>query len=600
MKKIILLLLFISNLNFSQKVKFAVMSSPDIGINDNLEFLDTIISRLNKIEDLNFVIIFGNLTQKGTVKELVKLKSTLNKLEKKYYLLPTLNDLKDANSWIYFSDTFEDKFAIRFNKKIFIGLSGVVPLTNIHHYTTEIINWINETLDTVSLDDEIYFLSPVQFDYKIDNWKTLLNLFQKNNLKLVINGNSQKNELRNLLGYHLLDIQPLNKSNMNFLIIKATNDSIYIFDNNDYLIEAFDKKIEIPKENIELDSIQTYNAEILQNINLNTTLLTSCNYWNNKIYTSDYSGLVSCLDTTGKVLWEFDANGNILGKPIITDRMLALSTFQGDLITLSAITGEQFQSIGFEDYITTDLLAIEYKGDKELMIPKVTQSMTALVFGTASGKVYCYDLETLQEYWVNDYCKDMVTSKLFHFGNKIFYTSRDGFLYCIDDRSGITIWRWKEKATTDLSYSPILSDGERLFVVSSDGTFYALNLLLGKLDWKIENVKIYQNIGISENKKFIYAATYNNEIIIISSDNGKIEKKIKTELKLSSAFPNLLDTGNGIFICDNGYISNIDSKNNYSKTLFMGNAPIHPIIKIDTNKFLASNIDGTILIFKLR
>ncbi|MCX7797734.1 MAG: PQQ-binding-like beta-propeller repeat protein [Melioribacter sp.] len=600
MRIFFLLCISLTSLLLGQTVKFTVLISPEISINDNSESLNNVITSLNKIDDLNFVVICGNLTQQGSLKEFLKLKSILNKLEKNYYLLPSLNDLKDANSWTYFIETFEDKFLIKFHNKAFIGLSGVVPLTDINHYTTEKINWLNETLDTINLDDEIYLISPIQIDYKIDNWRTLLNQFQKKDLKLIINGNAPKTQLRNLLGYNVFDIQKSKKNEVNFAIIKTTNDSVYIYDSNNKIIYAFDKKIEIPKEKIELDSVFSINSEILQNINLNTTLLTSCDFWNNKIYTSDYSGLISCLDTTGKVLWEFETNGNIINKPLITDRMLAAVTLQGDLITLSAITGEQFQSIGFEDYITTDLLAIEYKGDKELMIPKLTPSMTALVFGTASGKIYCYDLETLQEYWVNDYCKEMITSKLLHFDNKIFYTSRDGFLYCIDGKNGVTIWRWKEKATTDLSYSNIICDGKKLFVVSQDGTLYAINFLLGKLDWKIENINLLQNISFSRDKKFIYAKSYYNEIIIINAEKGKIEKKIKVDLAFSNSLSQPIEIDNLIFLCDNNFIGYIDTKYNFIKSLFLGNAPIHTVNKIGANKFLSSNIDGNIVIFKLR
>ncbi|MDH7605877.1 MAG: PQQ-binding-like beta-propeller repeat protein, partial [Melioribacter sp.] len=512
------------------------------------------------------------------------------------------NDIKDAKGWTYFQDNYDDKFAIRFNNKIFIGLSPIIPLTNYYHYITENINWLNETLDTLKLSDEIYFFSPVQFDVKVDNWKTLLTNLSGKNLKLMINGNATKTELRNLHGYSILDVQSsqhTNKKIFDFVLIEISDDSVKIFDNTKKIITAFDKTIDIPKEKIDIDKLQAINSDILLSINLNSTMLKSCSYWNNKIYTFDYSGLISCIDTTGKVKWEFDANGNIIGKPIIADMMIATATFQGDLISLSAISGEQFQSIGFEDYITTDLLAINYNGDKELMIPKLSQSTTAVVFGTSSGKVYCYDLETLQEYWSNNYCKEMISSNLLYVDNKIFYTSRDGFLYCIDARNGITIWRWKEKANTDLSYSQLLSDGKKVFVISQEGILYAVNLLLGKLDWKINN-QFFQNFGLSENKKMIFAESQNNEFMIISADKGKIERKIKTDINFLNSFSTPVEIDNKIFWSGNGFINYFDSKFNSVKNLYLGTAPIHPVEKISSNKYLTSNIDGTIVIFKTR
>ncbi len=602
MKKLFVILCLIYSISFAQRINIAFLSAPSIDKSGDNSLFDSTISKINKIENLDFIIIGGNLTSSSSEKEFLMLKSLLNKLHKPYYLLPALNDFKDANGWLYYQENYDDKFAIRLNNKIFIGLSPVVPLRNYYHYITENINWLNETLDTLKLSDEIYFFSPVPFDSKVDNWKTLLGNFSEKNLKLIINGNAAKTQLRNLHGYSIFDIQSsqnIDKKILDFVIVEISSDSIKIFDNTKKIITAFDKTIDIPKEKIDIEKLQAINSDILFSINLKSTMLTSCSFWNNKIYSFDYSGLISCMDTTQKVKWEFDANGNIIGRPIIADMMIAAATFQGDLISLSAISGEQFQSIGFEDYITTDLLAIDYSGDKELMIPKLSQSKTAVVFGTASGKVYCYDLETLQEYWSNDYCKDMITSSLLYFDNKIFYTSRDGYLYCIDARNGITIWRWKEKANTDLSYSQILSDGKKVFVISQSGILYAVNLLLGKLDWKIDN-NFFQNFGLSENKKLIYAESQNNEFVIISADKGKIERKIKTDIYFLNSFSSPVELDNKIFWSGNGFINHFDSKFNSIKNLYLGDAPVHPVEKISSNKYLASNIDGTIVIFKSR
>lgn len=602
MKKLLLIALFISTIISAQKINFALISTTSIEKSGNYAQLDSTISRINQIDNLAFVIICGNLTSSGSEKEFVILKSSLNKLNKPYFLLPTTNDFLDANGWVYFNEFYDKKFSIRNGNKVIIGLSPSIPFTKINHYTVEDINWLYETLDTLKLSDEIFFISPLQIDLYVDNWKSLLYTLSTKNIKLIINANSNKTELRTLSGYSVFDIQfnnqPGNKI-LDLIITEISNDSVKIY-NNDKILAVNDKTIDIPKDKLSKDELKSFESDIQLNINLNTTLLTSCNWWNQKIYTADYSGLISCIDTTGKVRWEFDANGNIIGSPLIADRMFVVSTFQGDLITLSAISGEQIQSIGFEDYITTDLLSIEYKGDKELMIPKLTSSNTAIVFGTASGKIYCYDLETLQEYWVNDYCKNMITSKLLYVDNKIFYTSTDGYLYSIDARSGITIWRWKEKANTDLSYSQILSDGKRLFVVSKDGILYAINLLLGKLEWKIENSNILQNIGISENKKFIYAISSNKEFIIISIQKQKIENKIKIDSPFLYTFSTPFQSGNNILWCDSGFVNYLNTKYENKKILFLGYAPVHPIIQISQNKFLASNIDGTITIFKLR
>lgn len=250
--------------------------------------------------------------------------------------------------------------------------------------------------------------------------------------------------------------------------------------------------------------------------------------------------------------------------------------------------------------ITTDLALIDYKGTRELMLPKFTNSKSAIVFGTSTGKVYCYDFETLQEYWVNTNSKEMISSKPIYIDNKILFTSRDGFLYCLDARTGLMTWRWKEKADTDLSDSHIIHDDRRVYVVSDDGNLYGINLLLGRMEWKSDRYRLFQNIGLSSDGKSIYGITRNNIFVIFNNTNGRVEKEIRMNEKyIQSIAPPFEDNGK-IYFTNNSTINFIDSKNAVHKVLFMGNAPAHPITKVGNNKYLVSNIDGRIIIFTLR
>ncbi|MDH7605144.1 MAG: hypothetical protein QHH13_09605, partial [Melioribacter sp.] len=95
MKKLFIILCLIYSISFAQRVNFAFFSAPLIDKSGNNSIFDSTISKINKIENLDFLIIAGNLTLSGSEKEFLILKSLLNKLEKPYFLLPALNDIKD-------------------------------------------------------------------------------------------------------------------------------------------------------------------------------------------------------------------------------------------------------------------------------------------------------------------------------------------------------------------------------------------------------------------------------------------------------------------------------------------------------------------------
>jgi len=606
MKKILIILFFLlfTQILFSQTTRFAIINSPGISVSSEYSLFDSVISRIDTLENVDFFIILGNLTLSGTEKEFSRLKSSLDKTSKPYYLIPGRNDFRDANGFFFFQQLFDDKFLFEYENYVFIGLSSVIPLLNTNHVSVENIDWLSAELGKINLSKEIIFFIPPTLDTEIDNWKELLSLLRTKNLQLIINGTNGKTELRNLLGTQILNLPPsfdYAKKNFEIIFCEMTKDTIRFFDNKEKMLYAIDKTIQIEKEQIPVDSTMCFNCDINSQINLNTTTLTSALfYYEGKIFTSDLTGLVSCIDSTGKIYWEYDTYGNIYGKPIIADRMLAAATIQGDIITLSIISGDQIQSIGFEELITTDLTLIDYKGTRELMLPKFTNSKSAIVFGTSTGKVYCYDFETLQEYWVNTNSREMISSKPVYVDNKILYTSRDGFLYCLDARTGLMIWRWKEKADTDLSDSHIIHDGQRVYVVSGEGNLYGINLLLGRMEWKFDRYKLFPNIGLSSTNKSIYGITGNNIFIIFNHTNGRIEKEIRLNERQRFPIATPFDLNGMIYFINNGNINFIDNKNTVQTVLFLGNAPVHPITKIENNKYVASNIDGRIIIFTLR
>src|SRR3989339_1490061 len=219
--------------------------------------------------------------------------------------------------------------------------------------------------------------------------------------------------------------------------------------------------------------------DTLLRIEINSQLGSPPLYYQNKIYTSELSGVITCFDDSGKKIWSRHTSSSLRSRPIIADNMLCTATSNDEIITFGLDAGNQIQSFGVDDSITTDLTMLQYSGEKELMIPKTTESKSAIVFGTKSGKIFCYDLETLQEYWHNYDAKGMIKTKPIITGNKLLFTSKDGYLYCIDTRNGLLNWRWKEKAETDFSNSQISSDGRKVYVCDNEYSLFSIDLLLG-------------------------------------------------------------------------------------------------------------------------
>lgn len=343
-----------------------------------------------------------------------------------------------------------------------------------------------------------------------------------------------------------------------------------------------------------------FRVEVLTRIELNSSLVAAPIFSGNKIYTAEKSGLVSCYDSTGVLLWARQISEEIISQPVVADGQLAVASDNGDITTLIAFTGEQIQSIGIDDSITTNFETIEYKGEKELFLPKLSSSNTAIIFGTKSGTIYCLDLETLQEYWRNNDSRGTVITQPVVVENKILFSGSDGYLYSIDSRNGLLHWRWKETAETVFSNTKILCDGKKVFLVSKDFQLYCIDLLLGKLIWKIDRIKILPAIGFSNNNKELFAKTLEKRFLIISAGTGYVLRQLKRENDFANEPISPVESDGKIYFTNNNSIIAIDKKFKEEVITHFDEGAILSFQLIGENKFLVSTTDGKILIFSSR
>jgi len=595
MKKLLIIIFFLTAMVLkSQEYSFGIISNLRYSESKRV-LVDSLVKKINTFNQLSFVLVTGSLTDKGTDKEFISLKNSLDSLRFQYLLLPSGNDTRDVKGWETFLDfSGDDKFVYNSNGFLFIGINPTLPYLNINTFTSENLEWLKQIIDTVKLNREIYYISPVPFE-SISGWQSAFEILTRKNLKRIINCGAEKLNNRNISGITTEELPPSNG-----FIFTLTGEKITIKNLDDKMHSESDRNLAIDVTPPVKISPVTDKVNNLISLGLDRLTYTSPLYWNGNIYTASYDGIVTCYDSTGKLIWDYNTFGNIIGTPVISDRLIAISTLQGDLITLSAITGEQIQTIGFEERITTSLNTIDYQGTKLLMIPKLTESKSAIIFGTSSGQIYCYDLETLQEYWVNTNAKGMIRSKPVSINNKIFYTADDGFLYCIDARNGLLIWRWKEKAETDFSNSTIESDGKKVFVVSGEGTLYAIDNLLGKLIWKNDKVISFSNFSLNKENKILICKGKDSKIYLINANTGKTEREIKFTGQFSNSFAEVIQVNGNLIFTNNGSIYKSLSSSKQELLYYEGYSPFNSLEQIEMNRIIASKYNGSVIIFSLR
>ncbi|MCL4547918.1 MAG: PQQ-like beta-propeller repeat protein [Bacteroidetes bacterium] len=348
------------------------------------------------------------------------------------------------------------------------------------------------------------------------------------------------------------------------------------------------------------DSIRALNADVVTKIQLSSPIVSTPLIWNHKIFAVDKSGTVSCYDSTAAPVWKTNLSVDITTKPMIADDVLIVGSVNGDIFAIDPKTGNQFQSIGLDRKISTEIIPFSYQGNIALAMPKSSGSKTAILFGTEDGKIHCYDLETLQEYWTNPDAKGTVSGAPVYANNKILFTSSDGFLYCIDANNGLLIWRWKESAESSFAGSNILTDGKTVYAVSNDNVVFDIDLLLGKLVWKSKNVNALPPLNLSQDFKTLFVVTKDKKLMIVSAVQGKLVKDVKMDVPFDSTGSIAIENGKKILFSRSGSIFQLNEKFKEEEIISLGASQINYFIKIDNDKFLCSNLQGTVVIFKLR
>jgi len=614
MKKIILLLLVISIATTAQDFKFAWLTDIHIGYTNADADLDSAVVFINSMKDIDFIVATGDIAEKGKNDELQTAYDILSKLEKPYYVIPGNHDTKWSESGLTkFNSLWNDnKFAFAKGKNLFIGLNSGIPWRGGGgHVAPEDLVWLENTLSNVEKYENLFFFIHHPLDESIDNWYKVTNILREHDIKAIFCGHTHTDKILEFNGIPAAMSRAViskGKASWGFTTVELSSDTLFFSENDStHLPKQWGNIVLNDSLNIpQIDSASTisYDCEILWEKEINFTLSPSPLIYNDNIYIADYSGLIYCIDSLGNLLWDYDAFGNIMSKPSARDGILVAATVQGDLITINAESGEPLQTIGFDVPITSQLVTFDFEGDKSFMLPKPRNLESAVVFGTSEGKVYCYDLESLETLWVNEEPKGMIETKPLLLDQKIYFGAWDGMFYCIDTKSGLLIWKWRDGG--NFYYSPAavvpVSNGDNIFFTTPEKKVYAVDKLLGTTQWKSSEYKAWESIGIANKGNRLFIKSMDDKFHIISSSTGNPVKNFNFNFGIDTMPIELTETGDEvIFGTKNGDVFSVNNNKFTSrKLLFMGSSRIHSIQPYKDHTFIASNMDGKIIMFRTK
>lgn len=608
MKNILILvvLLILASFAFAQGYKYAWITDTHIGSPNADKDLEAVINDIKKNDDIKFVVVTGDIAEKGRNTELELAKQLFNKLNKNYYVIPGNHDTKWSESGTtkikeLWGNT--NNFIFDFQTTRHIGINSGIPWRGGGgHVSPEDLEWLKTELEQTPKEKEIVFYIHHPLDGDVDNWFAVTNLLTGYNVKAIFIGHGHANRLMSFAGIPAaMGRSTLSRPKFpGYTLVDYQKDVIQLFEVKVDSIPHLWGTIETKKRNdiVKIDSLQfikySPKVEFIWQKDQKKSFSTSLLVEKNRIYSTSIDGDVSCFDVSGHLIWQVNLGRTIFSRPAIFDEILAVATIEGDLFTINSSNGDVLQTMGINDALTSQLTIteIEYNGEK----------VNAVIVGTAKGKIYCYELKNLELIWENNSAAQMIETMPLVIQDKVIFGSWDNYLYCINKNSGTLIWKWTENK--NFYYSPAacfpVSDDKNVFVSTPDKFISAIDLQLGTTTWRKQDFNSWESIGISRAKNKIFVKSMLDKFFIASARDGKLIKEIKVGFSLDT-MPIQLNDWNDIIIFGgkNGVVYMIDKSYNVNALFFMGTCRIHSIQHVEGDIFAASNMDGKIVLFKI-
>lgn len=600
----LLLVNFTSTYVIAQSFNFAVISDLHIGSPDGKKNLSLVINDINLRKDIQFVIATGDITDKGINEELDEAKNLLVKLNVPYYIIPGNHDTKWSESGgTKFIELWKDnKFHFEKNSIHFIGLnSGMLLRGNDGHFSVEDLNWLDSTISKINPNDKIFFFTHHPLDGEIDNGFKAINILREKNIRTIFYGHGHSNKFSYFNNIPaIMTRSTLNdKNGWGYNLFELKNDSLFVTEINalqkNKMWASLSLNDSLSISQIDSTQFENYSTDILWQTNLNKTIVSFPLIYKDEIFVATLYGEIFCFNQNGEQIWKYNTNNKIISKPNAIADILVVGTINGDLYTFDINSGKVLQILSIGEPITSQITFYT--------VHQLDEQINYIIVGTNNGTLYSFELNTLNPNWTNTDAKGMIETKPLIIKDKVIYGSWDGFLYCVDAKTGLLIWKWSENE--NFFYSPAscipVSDGKNVYVTTPDKYTSAIDLYLGKTVWRKNNFSSWESIGISNDKKRLFIKSRQDNFFIVNANNGTVIKNIYLGYGLDISPIEIFEyNGNILFGGKNGIVYHIDQNYNLKKLLFLGNARVHPIYQLKDKIFLTSNMDGKLVVFSLQ
>ncbi|MCM8569676.1 PQQ-binding-like beta-propeller repeat protein [Gramella jeungdoensis] len=605
---VLLLILLLSAFGvYAQNFRFAHVSDTHIGAGISEEDLNRTVSDINSQDSLDFVIVTGDITEMGTDEELALAKEILEKLNIPYYVVPGNHDTgwSESGGVTFITEFGYDKFSFEHKGYKFIGCaSGPYVRMSDGHIPRDAIVWLDQVLKKTPKDQPIIFVNHYPIDNSLDNWFEITERLKEYNTQFAICGHGHRNkafDFEGIPGIMGRSNLRANKEVGGYNIIEVTNEVANIYERTPggETHKAWNS-VELGKRNYKVRSdyerpSYKVNDSFPQvqkawEYHSDANVISTPAVTNGKVIFGNSTGLVEALsEDTGKKIWNFETKGGIFSSPAVYKDNVILGSGDGNIYSLNSENGSLNWKLKFEASV--------------LGSPIINKGV--IYIGGSDGSFRAIDARNGKEIWKFSGLNGPVVSKPLIYDHKVIFGAWDKHLYALDIKTGELAWKWTNGSANRMfspaMVIPVAANGS-IYIVAPDRFITAINGETGETLWRSNEAKVRESVGISRDKKSLYAKTMNDTLVAFKALGKNSELSWKKDLDYGyDHVPSMLIERKGdiFFGGRNGVVFSVNTDQKEVNWKFkIDNSMVNTINLLSRKKLVAATMDGKVVLLK--
>ena len=616
-KRIFILTMMIGLLSFwgqAQSVSFRFAHLTDLHISPNnpnpTEDLLRSVAQINATDNIDFVLVTGDITEEGDRASLEKAKSCLDLLKVKYYVALGNHETKWSDSGCTaFGKVFGyERFEFEHKGFLFLGFnSGPLMRMAYGHVVPQDIRWMTECMEKVGKDKPVMLVTHYPLmKGDVDNWYEVTDAVRPYNIRLFIGGHYHANKNQRYDGIPGI----LMRSNLRdkddkqgYGIYEVTDDSIKVY---------CQQVAEQPKQWASFSLTESYydhqgKADEYPDFSVNNEYPKVKEQWvvqtgvgiycspaveKDKVFVGDDMGYLTAYTLkNGKKLWNFQSGKRIIGTPAVSEGIVVFGSADRNIYGLNAENGQLLWKVEAQ----------------EPVIGAVTIDNGLAYVGASDHTFRAIDIHTGKVAWVYNKVKGYIETKPLITDDKVIFGAWDNTLYALDKNDGKEIWKWTG-GLTRMHFSPAavwpVAAENKVFIADPQRALTSIDIDNGETVWRTFESQVRETVGLSEDGQQIYSKTMNDSIVCFATQGDAPIKLWASNVGFGYEHaPSMPQEKEGIMYgsTKEGLIFALDAKT--GKVIWkhkIGNSLINTVVPLNKKEVLFTATSGEVGLLRMK